>query len=65
LPAALAEIREALRSQYVVTFAAAAPRREAFRKLRVEVVNPELRKRDLQLSYPYGYFEEAAGRPPR
>ena len=66
LRAALAEIREALRAQYVVTFAAAAaaPRREAFRKLRVELINPELRKRDLQLSHPYGYFEEAAGRPP-
>ena len=65
LGAALAEIREALRTQYVVTFAAPASRRDEFRKLRVEVVNPELRKRDLQLSYPHGYFEGAVGRPPR
>ena len=65
LRAALAQIREELRSQYVLTFAAPAAGREAFRKLRVEVVSPELRRRDLQLSHPHGYFEESAGRTPR
>jgi hypothetical protein len=26
------------------------------RKIKIEIVNPELRKRKLRLSYPQGYF---------
>jgi VWFA-related protein len=56
LPAVFAQIREELSSQYAVTFQTPDRPDGSFRKLRVEVVNPELRKQDLRLAYPHGYF---------
>ena len=53
LPAVFAEIEQELRSQYVVTFRQPAGGRAAkTRKLKIEIVNPELRKQVSQLSHP-------------
>lgn len=57
LPPIFTRIQQELLSQYVLTFAPARPAGDgSFHKLAVEIVNPELRKRDLKLSFPHGYF---------
>jgi VWFA-related protein len=57
LRAALAEIERELRSQYLVSYSSTATKsRDKMRKIKIELVNPELRKRGLQLSYQQGYF---------
>ena len=56
LPAVFAELEQELRSQYVVTFRPPAGKRPGkSRKLKIELVNPELRKQVAQLSHPQGY----------
>jgi Ca-activated chloride channel family protein len=57
LQAAFTEIGEALRSQYVVAYESANLKQSRpFRKVRIEIVNPELRRRHLHLAQPEGYF---------
>lgn len=56
LPAVFEKIRQELLSQYAVTFNAPDKTGDSFHKLRVEIVNPELRKQELRLAYPHGYF---------
>jgi VWFA-related protein len=51
------EIGQELRSQYLVSYSSAtwkAP--DKMRKIKIELVNSELRKQGLQLSYQQGYF---------
>lgn len=51
------QIREELVSQYVVTFAPNALMHDgSFHKIKIEIVNPDLRKQDLQLAYPQGFY---------
>ena len=59
LPVAFEQIRrELLSSSYALTLAAPAPRRDGKPlKLRVEVVNPELRRQGVQLAYPQALFD--------
>ncbi|HEX8746812.1 MAG TPA: VWA domain-containing protein [Pyrinomonadaceae bacterium] len=57
LPPILAEIEQELRSQYLVTYLPASGAGGGkMRKVKIEIVNPELRKQDLRLSYQQGYF---------
>lgn len=59
LPGILTQIRSELLSPYVVTFAPPDAKRDGSpRKLKIEIVNPELRRRGLKLSHPEGYFAE-------
>lgn len=54
---AFAEIEEELRSQYLISYSPSNRKvDDRMRKIKIEIVNPELRKRGLQLSYQQGYF---------
>lgn len=57
LPAVFTRIRDELLSQYVLTFTPPAKARDgSFRKLKVELANPELKRQGVRLSFPHGYF---------
>ena len=61
LGVAFAQIQQELRSQYLVTYSPANKARDnSYRQLRIEIVNPVLKKQKLKLSYRQGYF----ARPP-
>jgi Ca-activated chloride channel family protein len=52
-----AQIREDLLSQYVVAFDAPdTVRASEMTKIKIEVVNPELRQRGIRLAYPQGFY---------
>jgi hypothetical protein len=54
---AFAQIQEELRSQYVVAYSPQNKLRDgSHRRIRMEIVNPELRKQKLQLIYRQGYY---------
>ena len=62
LQASFSEIEQELRSQYLVAYSPLNKNSDgAYRKLEIELVNPELRKQKLQLNYRRGYF--ARGTP--
>jgi VWFA-related protein len=57
LTAAFAEIEQELRSQYLLAYTSTNKKRDgSFRKMSIEVTNPELRKQQLKLRYRPGYF---------
>ncbi len=57
LKAAFAQIEEELRSQYLLAYSSTNKKHDGrYRKMSVEVVNPELRKEQLRLRYRPGYF---------
>jgi Ca-activated chloride channel family protein len=57
LEAAFEQIEQELRSQYLVTYSSSNKKRDgAYRKLSLEIVNPELRTEELRLTYRPGYF---------
>lgn len=57
LTAAFAEIEQELRSQYLLAYSSTNKKRDgAFRKMAIEITNPELRKQQLKLRYRPGYF---------
>jgi Ca-activated chloride channel family protein len=57
LRAAFAEIEQELRSQYLLAYSSSNKRRDGgFRKMTLEVTNPELQKEKLKLRYRPGYF---------
>ena len=57
LDAAFAQIQQELRSQYLLAYRPSNTRRDgSFRQVRVEIVNPELRKQKLRLLYRQGYY---------
>jgi len=57
LKAAFEQIEQELRSQYLITYSSTNRKRDGtFRKMSIEVVNPELRKEQLKLTYRPGYF---------
>jgi Ca-activated chloride channel homolog len=54
---AFEQIQLELRSQYAVAYSPTNKRRDgSFRKVSIEVVNPELKKQNLKLTYRQGYF---------
>jgi VWFA-related protein len=59
LPSVLVEIEQELRSQYSVSYLSTSKKGGGkMRKIKIEIVNPEMRQRKLQLSHPQGYFPE-------
>ncbi len=61
LRAAFAQIQQELRSQYLVAYSPTKKVKDGtFRQLKIEVVNPELRKQNLRLTYRQGYFARSA-----
>jgi Ca-activated chloride channel homolog len=61
LRSAFAQIQDELRSQYLVAYSPTNKAKDGgFRQLKIEVVNPELRKQNLRLTYRQGYFAQSA-----
>ncbi|MDT7778540.1 MAG: hypothetical protein QOC99_1052 [Acidobacteriota bacterium] len=66
LRVAFAQIQDELRSQYLIAYSPLNKSKDgSFRKVQIEVVNPELRKQNMRLTYRQGYFARSAvdGRP--
>ncbi len=64
LDAAFARIQQELRSQYLLAYRPTNMKRDgSLRQVRVEIINPELRKQKLQLLYRQGYYARSAPRP--
>jgi VWFA-related protein len=61
LRSAVAQIQEELRSQYLLAYSPSNKSKDgSFRKVSLEVVNPELKKQNLRLTYRQGYFARSA-----
>ncbi|MDX6694058.1 MAG: hypothetical protein QOF02_1661 [Blastocatellia bacterium] len=59
---AFAQIQRELREQYLVAYSPTNKNRDGtFRKVIIEVANPELRKQNLKLTYRQGYFARTPG----
>lgn len=59
LRAAFAQIQDELRSQYLVAYAPTNKKLDgSYRKIQIDVANPELSKQKLRLTYRDGYFAE-------
>lgn len=57
LTAAFAEIEKELRTQYLIAYSSTNKRRDgSYRKVTIEITNPELRKEKLELRHRPGYF---------
>ncbi|MBC8030932.1 MAG: VWA domain-containing protein [Pyrinomonadaceae bacterium] len=68
LRSAFAQIQRDLREQYLLAYSPSNKARDgSYRKIQIEVVDPELRKQNLKLTYRPGYFARTAdrGTPPR
>jgi VWFA-related protein len=68
LRSAFAQIQDELRSQYLVAYSSTNKAKDgSFRKVQIEVANPELARQNLRLTYRQGYFaqRDAATPPPR
>lgn len=61
LRAAFAQIQQELRSQYLVAYSPTNKKKDgSYRQVKIDVVNPELRKQNLRLTYRQGYFSKTA-----
>ena len=61
LTAAFAEIQQELRTQYLIAYSSTNKRRDGtYRKITIEITNPELRKEKLELRHRPGYFAKPA-----
>ncbi len=57
LQAAFAQIQQEMRSQYVIAYSPKNRLRDgSYRQVKIEVVNPQQRRRRLQLFYRHGYY---------
>jgi VWFA-related protein len=57
LRAAFAEIEQELRSQYLLAYTSTNKKRDGgYRKMTLEITNPDLQKEKLKLRYRPGYF---------
>ncbi len=57
LRAAFEQIQLELRSQYLIAYTPTNRNKDgSFRKVQIEIVNPELRRQNLRLTYRQGYF---------
>jgi VWFA-related protein len=68
LRSAFAQIQRDLREQYLVAYSPSNKARDgSYRRIQIEVVDPDLRKQNLKLNYRPGYFAKTADRdvPPR
>jgi Ca-activated chloride channel family protein len=63
LRAAFTQIQLELRSQFLVAYSPTNKNRDgSFRKVQIEIVNPDLRKQNLRLNYRQGYFARTVGK---
>ena len=61
---AFAQIQRDLREQYLLAYSPSNKARDgSYRKIQIEVIDPELRKQNLKLSYRPGYFARTQDRP--
>lgn len=61
LNAAFGEIERELRTQYLIAYSSTNKKRDgAYRKITIEVVNPELKKEKLEIRHRPGYFAKAS-----
>jgi Ca-activated chloride channel homolog len=61
LNAAFAEIERELRTQYLIAYSSTNKKRDgSYRKITIEVINPELRKQKLLLRHRPGYFAKGS-----
>ena len=61
LTAAFAEIEKELRTQYLIAYSSTNKRRDgSYRKVTIEITNPDLRKEKLELRHRPGYFAKPA-----
>lgn len=61
---AFAQIQRDLREQYLLAYSPSNKARDgSYRKIQIEIVDPELRKQNLKLSYRPGYFARTLDRP--
>ena len=59
---AFAQIEKDLREQYLIAYAPSNKSRDgSYRRITIEIVNPEVRKQSLKLNYRPGYFAQAPG----
>jgi len=59
---AFAQIQKDLREQYLVAYSPLNKSRDgSYRKIEIQIVNPELRQQNLKLNYRAGYFSKTAG----
>lgn len=57
LRGAFAQIEQELRSQYLIAYSPQNKARDgSFREIKIEIINPELRKQKLRLLYRQGYY---------
>ncbi len=64
LRAAFAQIQQELRSQYLVAYSPTKKAKDgSYRQVRIDIVNPELKKQNLRLTYRQGYFAQATVTP--
>jgi VWFA-related protein len=61
---AFAQIQRELREQFLVAYSPTNKQRDgSYRKLQIEIVNPELRKQNVKLNYRQGYFAKSDTAP--
>ncbi|HYY98753.1 MAG TPA: VWA domain-containing protein, partial [Pyrinomonadaceae bacterium] len=61
LAAAFSQIEQELRSQYLISYTSTNRTRDgSFRKVQIEITNPQLRKQKLRLIYRQGYYAKRA-----
>jgi Ca-activated chloride channel homolog len=61
LQASFSQIEQELRSQYLVAYSPSNKNHDgSYRKVEIQLVNPEMRKQKLQLNYRQGYFAKTA-----
>ena len=62
---AFAQIQKDLREQYLVAYSPTNKARDgSFRKIEIQVVNPELKQQSLKLNYRTGYFAKTTNTDP-
>lgn len=62
---AFAQIERELREQYLIAYSSSNKKRDgSYRRVAIEIVNPELRKESLRLNYRPGYFAKTPGAAP-
>ena len=63
LRTSFSEIERELRTQYLIAYSSTNKKRDgSFRRLQIEITNPELAKRKLKLRYRPGYFSKERAR---
>jgi VWFA-related protein len=61
LKLAFAQIDQELRSQYLIAYSPTNANRDgSYRRIKIEILNPELRKNKVQLLYRQGYYSRVA-----